>query len=547
MVIGDYAMKKNIKILLCFMLMCFTMMISAECYAKNAKGVNVEYHTKQEIRDYIKKNNVDMNAETKYTEAPSVQKPYNTGTLSSKSLKNALADVNAIRYVAGIDADVKLNDSYNKAAQAAALINAANGSLSHYPEKPSGMKDNLYSLGYQGAGKSNLAWTGWYTELGYSVVNLWMDDGDASNISKVGHRRWILNPSMKETGFGFVQGNFGTFSSMYVIDKNWYAETEYYGVAWPAQNMPLEWFRASYPWSISMGTSVDASKIKVTLTRKSDNRKWEFSTKQADGYFNVDNGNYGKTGCIIFRPENISYFAGDSFSVKITGLEKPVSYDVNFFYIYAEETECNHSYKNEVIKKATFSSDGKMKKVCEKCGEEKISVINRISSVSLSKKITTYNGKTRKPSVIVRDSRGKTLSADNYSISYSKTPKKAGKYVVKVKLKGNYSGSKELTYTIKPKTVEIKNIKAKNGAFQITTTKGSDITGYQICYSRTSDFSSEKTYDAKGTEKVKNTIKNLKSGKTYYVKVRTYKKVTVNGKAEKVYSSYSEVKTIRVK
>ena len=65
--------------------------------------------------------------------------------------------------------------------------------------------------------------------------------------------------------------------------------TDYYGVAWPAQNMPVEFFGSSYPWSISMGKDVDKSAVKVTLIRQSDQKKWAFSEKKADGYFNVEN------------------------------------------------------------------------------------------------------------------------------------------------------------------------------------------------------------------------------------------------------------------
>lgn len=540
-------MKKSLKSFACIMLLCMAVMTTVECHAEEAKGMKVEYHTQQDIRNYLEKNKINVDAQTSYDKTPSLKKPYNEGSLSSKSLKSALATLNAVRYVAGIDSNVKLDDDYNKMAQTGALLNAVNGQLSHYPERPNGMSASMYQTGYYGTSSSNLAWASWKSGLGSRIIDGWMNDGDASNIAMLGHRRWILNPPMEKTGFGWVNTSAGTFSAMYVIDDNWYAETEYYGVAWPAQNMPVEWFGSFYPWSISMGTTVDASKVKVTLTRKSDKKKWTFSEKKSNGYFNVNNDSYGQTGCIIFRPENVTYAAGDSFSVKITGLEETVSYEVNFFSADVNQLECSHSYKEETVTKATFSSNGKVKKVCKKCGYEKTEKVNKISSVSLAKKTVTYNGKTQKPTIIVKDSKGKILSSDKYSISYNNTPEKAGSYVISVKFKGNYSGSKELTYIIKPKTVEIRKIKAKKGGFQITTKIGSDITGYQICYSTMSDFSSAKTCEVKGTDKVKNTIKDLKRGKKYYVKVRTYKTVKVNGKSKKIYSSYSKVKTIKVR
>lgn len=160
-----------------------------------------------------------------------------------------------------------------------------------------------------------------------------MEDGDISNISRVGHRRWLLNPQMGKTGFGAVSGSNGTYSSVYVFDTSNSSASEK-GVAWPAQNMPTEYFAAEFPWSICMGDTVNQSKIKVKLVRLSDKKEWIFSDQSSDGVFFVDNGNYGQNGCIIFRPpmsEIKTYKDGDSYEVTITGYTQPISYTVNFF------------------------------------------------------------------------------------------------------------------------------------------------------------------------------------------------------------------------
>ena len=304
---------------------------SVNCYAATSTGINVNYHSQKEIKDYLKSKKVNIDAETTYSKKASDVKPYQAGTISESSQKSALNTMNAIRYIAGIDA-VGLDSSYTKMEQAAALVNSANGTLSHFPSKPAGMDDRLYQLGASGASSGNLSYASWKCGLGYHLVKAWMNDGDDYNIDRVGHRRWILNPPMEKTGFGWVYGSHGTYAAMYAFD-NWYEPTDYYGVAWPAQNMPVEFFGSSYPWSISMGKDVDKSAVKVTLIRQSDQKKWAFSEKKADGYFNVENSNYGQKGCIIFRPENLSYQPGDTFEVKITGLDQKVSYTVKFFSV----------------------------------------------------------------------------------------------------------------------------------------------------------------------------------------------------------------------
>ena len=248
-------------------------------------------------------------------------------------MHSALAMLNQVRYIAGISDQVQLDNSYNQLAQAASLANYLNDTLSHEPEKPAGMSDDMYNMALKGASSSNISYASWSgRSLNDVLISGFMCDSDKYNISRVGHRRWVLNPSMKSTGFGAVSGKNGTYSALYAFDRNNSTAGEY-GVAWPAQNMPVEYFGADYAWSVSMGYKVDASKIKVTLTRKNDGKKWEFSQGKSDGVFYIDNGYYGQIGCIIFRPSSVKkYNADDAFQVDITGLEQgDVSYTVHFF------------------------------------------------------------------------------------------------------------------------------------------------------------------------------------------------------------------------
>jgi uncharacterized protein YjdB len=292
-----------------------------------AQGMNVQVHSQADIRAYIKASKGGPNDPTTFSSNPLTTAPYSPGTVSTASLSSALKLLNQIRYIAGIDYDVTLDASYTAQAQAASLVNFVNGSMSHYPARPAGMSDALYNLGYQGAGRSNIAWG--YSSLGHSLMAGWMADDDSSNIAHLGHRRWVLNPTMGKTGFGLVGSEWPRHSAMYALDMS--RSSSYFGVAWPAQNMPVEYFANSYPWSISMGQSVSYDTVSVTLTRLNDGRTWTFNKNTTSGYFNVNNDGYGAKGCIIFRPDSISYAAGDSFRVTISGLSSSVSYGVNFF------------------------------------------------------------------------------------------------------------------------------------------------------------------------------------------------------------------------
>lgn len=299
---------------------------------KEVSGLHVKKHSQKAIRDFIKKHRFSVTRNVSYAKKPVVKASgYKAGQLKKVSLKDGLNALNTVRYIAGIPANVKLDDNYNSLAQAAALVNAANNQIAHNPSKPSGMSDSLYEKCKKGASSSNLSGGSWTSSsLADAVLYRWMDDSDIINISGVGHRRWILNPSMKKTGFGHVKST----SAMYALDNASEAdETDYYGVAWPAQNMPLDYFNDSEPWSVNMGDkfAVNLDQVKVTLTRSRDGKKWTFSKDKSDGYFNVNNSYYGMTGCIIFCPENIKYKAGDKFDVKITGFDPTISYSVKFF------------------------------------------------------------------------------------------------------------------------------------------------------------------------------------------------------------------------
>lgn len=171
----------------------------------------------------------------------------------------------------------------------------------------------------------------------------------------------------------------------------------------------------------------------------------------------------------------------------------------------------------------------------------------KINPISVSKcKITlsteryTYNGKTRKPTVSVKDSKGKKISSSYYDIKYT-SGKKIGKYKITVKMKGIYSGTKNLYFTINPPKTSLSYLTAGRKSLKVNIKKqSSNTTGYQIEYSTSKTFKSKytKSKTIKSYKTTSYTLKSLKANKTYYVRVRTYK--TVGG--SKCYSDWSSVK-----
>jgi hypothetical protein len=72
--------------------------------------------------------------------------------------------------------------------------------------------------------------------------------------------------------------------------------------------------------------------------------------------------------------------------------------------------------------------------------------------------------------------------------------------------------------------------------------KNAKATGYQIQYSTSSKFTDEKTVTVKNAATVSKTISKLTKGKTYYVRIRTYKKVS----SKNYYSAWSTSKKVKV-
>ena len=292
-----------------------------------ASGLGVESHTQEEIIKHIKDSGALITDDTVYKTNYSAEQPYSAGVLDESTLNSGIAMLNNIRYIAGLNYDVTLDEEFNKECQAGALIGKIYEAIDHHPKQPSGMSDDLYQLAYKGCSESNIAWG--FSTLNKCIVFGWMSDEDEGNISSVGHRAWCLNPTMGKTGFGVVDNYY----NMHSFDRSYTSSIK--NISWPAQNMPVEYFDKNMPWSVFTGSGETASDVKVTLTRQSDGKVWNFSQDSADGYFNCTN--YIQSGTIVFRPSDITgYNDGDVFTVSVTGVKTPLSYTVSFFSLGSE-------------------------------------------------------------------------------------------------------------------------------------------------------------------------------------------------------------------
>lgn len=114
---------------------------------------------------------------------------------------------------------------------------------------------------------------------------------------------------------------------------------------------------------------------------------------------------------------------------------------------------------------------------------------------------------------------------------------KAGKWILgQYRVRGGIK-----TGVSKPSKVQgVKVTNKKGRKIQVTYKKAGGVTGYQILYAANSKLKQAKK---KTTSKNSYTLSKLKKGRTYYIKVRAYKKK--NGKT--YYGAYSTVKKVKIK
>jgi len=280
-----------------------------------------------------------------YVDKPNTVKPYSPGSLTPEFLQNGLNMLKFMRFLAGLSEDVVYTPELNDLAQHGAVILAANGKITHTPSQPSDMDETFYKRAYKSTKTATLYWSSAKQATLEAAVRGFFDDSDRSNIDRLGHRRWMLKPSLKNVGFGCAVSSAGTFIPIQVFDISGKEKTDMPYVQYPAPGyFPAAFFRPTQAWSVNLSPKVyDLIRCKpnVKLTCLDDGRQWDFSLSDTDKdgkYFNVDESVFGRQYCIIFRPDSLgSLDVNRRFKVEISGVVDKVGklltieYEVEFF------------------------------------------------------------------------------------------------------------------------------------------------------------------------------------------------------------------------
>jgi uncharacterized protein YkwD len=234
------------------------------------------------------------------------------GDISAEGRENALRLFNLYRWLAELP-PVTTSPERDEQAQACALMMDANNSLSHDPPD----SWTCYTeIGAQGASTSNIS-----SGPGVQSVDGYMVDN--GNESTHGHRRIILSNRLGPIGLGST-GEGGS-SCMQNIGGEVTGDREW--TAWPAPGaFPIQAYApgwgslADTGWSLQ-SEDIDLGGAQVTIT--SGGSELEVNVSMLDG-------NYGYADAIRIVPSGWDVEAGQTYSVSVTGIDTPITYDIQF-------------------------------------------------------------------------------------------------------------------------------------------------------------------------------------------------------------------------
>lgn len=204
----------------------------------------------------------------------------------------------------------------------------------------------------------------------------------------------------------------------------------------------------------------------------------------------------------------------------------------------AQEVVAKKPHNNtQVLEKATLTTNGKKVLTCQDCGNIETKILYNVSQISLGTYTYSYTGKVITPAVTVKDSNGtKLVKNTDYTVTYAEGRKAVGNYTITVKLKGDYSGSKKMTFSIinLAKTTSLTAASTAKGTLKVTWKAVPNATGYRVFVYESADSTTRKLVTKVSTTSYTLTKdyndKALKIGSTYRVAIIAYAEDSATGK-----------------
>jgi hypothetical protein len=227
--------------------------------------------------------------------------------------RTTLRVLKAYRALCGVPwRELELVPEWNSLCDAAAEICRRNGALSHDPPRPPDTDDELYERGKTGAKNSNIHRGGGMVDS----VDGYMDDSDPSNIQRVGHRRWCLNPTMRRTAFG----ESGGFAAMWSMDRSGAVPRGLDAILYPPRGwVPVDFFGPRHAWSVILvrGGTPRAERVQVRIEELDEHWVRTGTVLELD-HLGVDTSGVGTGPVIVFRPQGLRVEPGARYLAEVS-------------------------------------------------------------------------------------------------------------------------------------------------------------------------------------------------------------------------------------
>lgn len=200
-----------------------------------------------------------------------------------------------------------------------------------------------------------------------------------------------------------------------------------------------------------------------------------------------------------------------------------------------------------VTVKPTTAKAGEESRTCSVCKQTEKHQVSKLSQKKYKITYKLNKGKNNKKNPKTYTSAKKVVlkkpTRKGYAFKGWYTDRKCTKKITSIKKgsKKNYTIYAKWSKVKVKKTTGLKVMNTKGKNLVVRYSKVSGAKGYQITYATNSKFTKGKK--VVNTTKRTKTIQKLKKGKTYYVRVRAYKK---DSTGRKVYGKYSTVKKIKI-
>lgn len=214
-----------------------------------------------------------------------------------------------------------------------------------------------------------------------------------------------------------------------------------------------------------------------------------------------------------------------------------------------------HQFQWVIDQEATTTKTGLKHQECATCGYQTAAVsIPKKSAPTVTVKDSTVTvsnqSQTTKLDVKADKDAKLTYKSDNKSVKVDKNGKVTiaknfvGKATITVTAtSGSVKSTKKVTITVNPKGTTFRSV--YNGAgkkLKAYWNRNSQVSGYQLQYGTSKNFTGCKTVTLNSNKYTGSVRTGLKKNATYYVRIRTYKRVS--GKT--YYSAWSKVKSFKV-